>query len=76
MHHFAYRNGVLHAEDVPVPEIAAAVGTPVYIYSTATLARMQLARSRHSGGVNAAMCDGSVRFVRDAVNSAAWRAAG
>lgn len=39
MDHFLYRNGVLHAEDVPVPDIAAAVGTPVYIYSTATLTR-------------------------------------
>lgn len=39
MDHFLYRNGVLHAEDVPVPEIASAVGTPVYIYSTATLTR-------------------------------------
>ncbi len=39
MDHFLYRNGVLHAEDVPVPEIAAAVGTPFYLYSTATLLR-------------------------------------
>jgi diaminopimelate decarboxylase len=39
MDHFLYRNGVLHAEDVPLPEIAAAVGTPVYVYSTATLTR-------------------------------------
>lgn len=39
MHHFAYRNGVLHAEDVPVPALAAAVGTPFYVYSTATLTR-------------------------------------
>lgn len=39
MDHFTYRNGVLHAEDVPVPQIAAAVGTPVYIYSTATFER-------------------------------------
>jgi diaminopimelate decarboxylase len=39
MHHFAYRDGVLHAEDVPVTRIAAEVGTPVYIYSTATLER-------------------------------------
>jgi diaminopimelate decarboxylase len=39
VNHFAYRNGILHAEDVPVPEIAAAVGTPVYVYSTATLTR-------------------------------------
>ena len=39
MDHFAYRDGVLHAEDVPLPEIAAAVGTPVYVYSRATLTR-------------------------------------
>lgn len=39
MDHFLYRNGTLHAEDVPLTEIAAAVGTPVYVYSTATLAR-------------------------------------
>ncbi|SEW38810.1 diaminopimelate decarboxylase [Cognatiyoonia koreensis] len=39
MDHFLYRDGVLHAEDVPVPEIAAAVGTPFYVYSTATLTR-------------------------------------
>ena len=39
MDHFLYRNGALHAEDVPVAEIAAAVGTPFYVYSTATLLR-------------------------------------
>ena len=39
MHHFSYKAGVLHAEDVPVSEIAAAVGTPFYCYSTATFER-------------------------------------
>jgi diaminopimelate decarboxylase len=39
MNHFQYRNGLLHAEDVPIPEIAASVGTPFYCYSTATLER-------------------------------------
>ena len=39
MHHFNYRDGVLHAEGVAVPAIAAAVGTPVYIYSSATITR-------------------------------------
>ncbi|MFM2356111.1 MAG: Orn/DAP/Arg decarboxylase, family 2 [Pseudomonadota bacterium] len=39
MDHFLYRDGVLHAEGVAIPEIAAAVGTPVYVYSTATLER-------------------------------------
>lgn len=39
MDHFLYREGVLHAEDVPLPDIAATVGTPFYCYSTATLTR-------------------------------------
>lgn len=39
MDHFTYRDGVLHAEDVPMTAIADAVGTPVYIYSRATLER-------------------------------------
>lgn len=39
MDYFEYRNGVLHAEDLPLTEIAEAVGTPVYVYSRATLAR-------------------------------------
>jgi len=37
--HFLYRNGVLHAEDVALTEVAAVVGTPFYVYSTATLER-------------------------------------
>jgi diaminopimelate decarboxylase len=39
MDHFLYRNGILHAEEVAIPEIAAEIGTPFYLYSTATLAR-------------------------------------
>ncbi|MBL4807643.1 MAG: diaminopimelate decarboxylase, partial [Rhodobacteraceae bacterium] len=39
MDHFIYQNGVLHAEDVALPDIAAKVGTPFYVYSTATLQR-------------------------------------
>jgi diaminopimelate decarboxylase len=39
MDHFQLRNGVLHVEDVPLTAIAEAVGTPVYVYSRATLAR-------------------------------------
>ncbi|WP_411892099.1 diaminopimelate decarboxylase [Yoonia sp. SDW83-1] len=39
MDHFLYRDGTLYAEDVPVADIAAAVGTPFYVYSTATLTR-------------------------------------
>ena len=39
MHHFDYRNGVLHAEAVNLTDLAQAVGTPFYCYSTATLER-------------------------------------
>jgi diaminopimelate decarboxylase len=39
MHHFAYRDGVLHAEDVDLRRLASEVGTPFYCYSTATLER-------------------------------------
>ena len=39
MDHFEYRDGVMHAEDVPLPRIAEEVGTPVYVYSRATLER-------------------------------------
>jgi len=39
MHHFAYRDGVLHAEAVNLASLAQAIGTPFYCYSTATLER-------------------------------------
>src|SRR5258708_11567267 len=39
MHHFAYRNGVLHAEGVDLIALAEAVGTPFYCYASATLER-------------------------------------
>ena len=39
MDHFSLRNGVMHAEDVPLARIAEEVGTPVYVYSRATLER-------------------------------------
>jgi len=39
MHHFAYRDGVLHAEDVSLRRLADEVGTPFYCYSSATLER-------------------------------------
>jgi diaminopimelate decarboxylase len=39
MDHFLYRGGILHAENVSLPAIAAEVGTPFYVYSAATLSR-------------------------------------
>ncbi|RFC67914.1 MULTISPECIES: diaminopimelate decarboxylase [Mesorhizobium] len=56
MNHFEYRDGVLYAEDVPVPQIAAAVGTPFYCYSTATLARHYRVFSEAFKGLDSLVC--------------------
>ena len=40
---FEYRDGILHAEDVPLPEVEALAGTPVYVYS-ANAVRSQFRR--------------------------------
>jgi len=39
MHHFDYRDGRLHCEEVDLAKLADEVGTPCYVYSTATLRR-------------------------------------
>ncbi len=39
MHHFDYKHGALHVEDIPLSDIARDVGTPFYCYSSATLER-------------------------------------
>jgi diaminopimelate decarboxylase len=56
VNHFEYRDGVLHAEDVAVPEIAAAVGTPFYCYSTATLTRHYRVFAEAFSGLDALIC--------------------
>ncbi|XHE15436.1 diaminopimelate decarboxylase [Agrobacterium deltaense] len=56
MNHFGYIDGVLHAENVPVPEIAKAVGTPFYVYSTATLERHYKVFSGAFADVDAMVC--------------------
>ena len=56
MNHFGYIDGVLHAENVPVPEIAQAVGTPFYVYSTATLERHYKVFSGAFADVDAMVC--------------------
>ena len=56
MNHFQYRDGVLHAEDVPVPDIARAVGTPFYVYSTATLTRHYQVFAKAFEGLDAMVC--------------------
>lgn len=56
MNHFQYRDGVLHAEDVPLPLIAAAVGTPFYCYSTATLERHYRVFAEAFSDIDALVC--------------------
>lgn len=58
MNHFDYRDGVLHAEDVPLSRIAEEVGTPAYIYSTATLTRHYtvFADAFREAGLDATVC--------------------
>jgi len=56
MHHFAYRDGVLHAEAVSLDTLAAAVGTPCYCYSTATLERHYKVFAGAFADVNALVC--------------------
>ncbi len=56
MNHFDYRDGVLYAEDVSVPEIARAVGTPFYCYSTATLERHYKVFAKAFSSVDSMVC--------------------
>ena len=56
MNHFEYRNGILHAEDVPLPLIAREVGTPFYCYSTATLTRHYNVFSGAFGDIPSLVC--------------------
>ncbi|MBZ9699838.1 MULTISPECIES: diaminopimelate decarboxylase [unclassified Mesorhizobium] len=56
MNHFDYRDGVLHAEDVAISDIAATVGTPFYCYSTATLTRHYHVFVQAFAGLDALVC--------------------
>lgn len=56
MHHFQYKSGLLHAEDVSLARIADEVGTPFYCYSTATLVRHYEVLSKAFKGQNALIC--------------------
>jgi diaminopimelate decarboxylase len=56
MHHFAYQNGVLHAEDVDLAQLAEEVGTPFYVYSSATLERHYQVMDKAFDGVDHMIC--------------------
>ena len=56
MHHFAYENGVMHAEGVDLTTLATFVGTPFYVYSTATLTRHYKVFSEAFSGLDTLVC--------------------
>ena len=56
MHHFGYRGGVLHAEDVSLARMADEVGTPFYCYSTATLERHFQVLQQAFAGLDTLIC--------------------
>jgi diaminopimelate decarboxylase len=56
MNHFAYRDGVLHAEEVDLVALASAVGTPFYCYSSATLGRHYRVFAGAFADVDALIC--------------------
>jgi diaminopimelate decarboxylase len=56
MHHFQYRGGILHAEDVNLSELAEEVGTPFYCYSTATLERHYRVMDKAFEGTDHVIC--------------------
>jgi diaminopimelate decarboxylase len=56
MNHFHYIDGILHAENVSIPEIANEVGTPFYCYSTATLTRHYSVFTEAFSDMNIKLC--------------------
>lgn len=56
MHHFDYRDGILHAEGVSLAQIAEDVGTPFYCYSSATLERHFKVFDQAFDGVDHMVC--------------------
>lgn len=56
MTHFDYRDGILHAEDIAIPDIAAEVGTPFYCYSSTALTQCYSALADALAGQDATIC--------------------
>lgn len=56
MHHFAYKNGVLHAEDVDLVQLAQEVGTPFYCYSQQTFERHYTVFNEAFEGIDTLIC--------------------
>ncbi len=69
MDHFSYRDGEMHAEDVPLRRIAEQVGTPFYCYSRATMTRHYRVFAEALDGLDALICyavkaNGNIAVIR------------
>jgi diaminopimelate decarboxylase len=76
VHHFQYKDGILHAEDVNLAELAHDAGTPLYVYSTATLTRhvevfRAAFRGRDIGIFYAMKANGNLSVVRTVAQAGA-----
>jgi diaminopimelate decarboxylase len=56
MHHFEYKDGVLHAEDIAVPALAESIETPFYCYSAATIRRHFTVFAKAFDGLESLVC--------------------
>ncbi|HET7752871.1 MAG TPA: diaminopimelate decarboxylase [Anaeromyxobacteraceae bacterium] len=56
MNHFLRQNGTLHAEDIPLEALAEAYGTPLYVYSSATLTRHWKVLEKSLSGLKHLLC--------------------
>jgi diaminopimelate decarboxylase len=56
VNHFQRRRGILHAERIPIPDLAEAYGTPLYLYSSATITRHWRVLNRSLTGVPHLLC--------------------
>jgi diaminopimelate decarboxylase len=58
--HLAFRQGILHVEDIPLPRVAEEFGTPCYVYSRAALEagwrEFQTALAAHPAGAGSLLC--------------------
>jgi diaminopimelate decarboxylase len=63
LHHFALKAGVLHAENVSLADLAERVGTPVYVYSSATLGRHYSLLADAAAKYRSALGDALIAFA-------------
>src|SRR4029079_16893640 len=73
---FELRGGILHCEAVPLPEIAAAVGTPVYVYSAGAMRQQARSLAEALGGLGDPLVSSQVKANPNAAVLATFAAEG